>query len=58
MLFNYVEIMCNCIAARKFRVSNAELQRWNYPKGKLINITPKKFSVKLADFKEKLVACV
>jgi len=58
VLFNYAEIMSNCNTARKFRVSNAELQRWKHPKGKLINITPKKFSVKPADFKEKLVAFV
>jgi len=58
MLFNYAEIMSNCSAARKFMVSNAELQRWKHRKESLINITPKKFSVKPADFKEKLVAFV
>jgi len=58
MLFNYAEVMSNCNAARKFRVSNAELQIWKHQKGKLINITRKQFSVKPPDFKEKLVAFV
>jgi hypothetical protein len=58
MLFNYSEVMSNCNAARKFRVSDAELQSWEHPKGKLIGITPKQFSLKPADFKKKLVAFV
>jgi hypothetical protein len=58
MLFNNAKVMSNCNAGRKFRVSNAELQIWKHPKGKLINITPKQFSVKPTDFKEKLVAFV
>jgi hypothetical protein len=58
MLYNYAMKMSNCIAARKFRVSNAEFQRWKHSKGKLINITTKKFSLKPADFEEKFFAFV